>query len=86
MIAYLLLRLAARSHCIKMLALRFAELVRQFLFTRRAIATITKPPPTTPANSSQQAPWTRWNSVFIEFVRGVPRMADCPRTALRNLR
>ncbi len=41
MIAYLLLRIAARSHGVKMLALRFAELVRQFLFTRRDIATIT---------------------------------------------
>jgi putative transposase len=49
MIAYLLLRIAARSHGIKMLALRFAELVRQFLFTRRQIATITKPPPINPS-------------------------------------
>jgi putative transposase len=49
MIAYLLLRLAAHSHCVKMLALRFAELVRQFLFTRRAIATIAKPPPINPS-------------------------------------
>jgi putative transposase len=49
MIAYLLLRIAARSHGVKMLALRFAELVRQFLFTRREVATITKPPPTNPS-------------------------------------
>jgi putative transposase len=49
MIAYLLLRIAARSHGSKMLALRFAELVRQFLFTRRDIATIAKPPPTNPS-------------------------------------
>jgi hypothetical protein len=33
-----------------MLALRFAELVRQFLFTRRDIATIAKPPPTNPSS------------------------------------
>lgn len=45
MIAYLLLRMAARANCLIMLPLRFAELVRQFLFTRRSIATITKPPP-----------------------------------------
>jgi putative transposase len=45
MIAYLLLRIAAKVNCIKMLPLRFAELVGQFLFTRRAIATIDKPPP-----------------------------------------
>jgi putative transposase len=43
MIAYLLLRIAARIHCIKMLPLRFAELVAQFLFTRRPIARIDKP-------------------------------------------
>jgi putative transposase len=51
MIAYLLLRIAARSHGVNMLALRFAELVRQFLFTRRHVATITKPPPTNPSRS-----------------------------------
>ena len=45
MIAYLLLRIAARTNCITMLPLRFAELVRQFLFTRRSIAAINKPPP-----------------------------------------
>src|SRR5579863_4428746 len=49
MIAYLLLRIAARIHCIKMLPLRFAELVRQFLFTRRTIATIATPPPVNPS-------------------------------------
>jgi IS4 transposase len=49
MIAYLLLRIAARSHGVNMLAIRFAELVRQFLFARRDIATITKPPPTNPS-------------------------------------
>lgn len=45
MIAYLLMRIAARLNCITMLALRLAELIRQFLFTRRSLATITKPPP-----------------------------------------
>jgi putative transposase len=49
MIAYLLLRIAARVHRITMLPIRFAELVRQFLFTRRTLATITKPPPTNPS-------------------------------------
>ncbi|MBO4228591.1 transposase [Bradyrhizobium neotropicale] len=33
MIAYLLLRIAARANCVKMLPLRLAELIRQFLFT-----------------------------------------------------
>jgi IS4 transposase len=49
MIAYLLLRIAARLHCVAMRPLRFAELVRQFLFTRRCLATITKPPPVNPS-------------------------------------
>jgi putative transposase len=49
MIAYLLLRLAARANCIKMLPLRLAELVTQFLFTRRSLASIDKPPPLNPS-------------------------------------
>lgn len=53
MIAYLLLRIAARTNGVAILPLRFAELVRQFLFTRRPIATITKPPP---VNASHAKP------------------------------
>ena len=49
MIAYLLLRIAARANCSKMPPLRLAELVSQFLFTRRSIATIDKPPPINPS-------------------------------------
>ena len=49
MIAYLLLRIAARANCIKMLPLRLAELVGQLLFTRRSLATIEKPPPVNPS-------------------------------------
>lgn len=49
MIAYLLLRIAARANCITMLPLRLAELVSQLLFTRRSIATIDKPPPVNPS-------------------------------------
>ncbi|WGD51106.1 IS4 family transposase [Bradyrhizobium sp. CB1650] len=45
MIAYLLLRIAARANCIKMLPLSFAELVGQFLLTRRSLDSIDKPPP-----------------------------------------
>ena len=50
MIAYLLLRIAARANCINMLPLRLAELIRQFLFTRRSIVTIDKPPILAPTN------------------------------------
>jgi putative transposase len=56
MIAYLLLRIAARANCIAMLPLRFAELIRQFLFTRRSIATITKPPPVNPSKPKLHSP------------------------------
>ena len=35
-------------------ALRLAELVSQFLFTRRSIATITKPPPINPSKRQQR--------------------------------
>jgi putative transposase len=49
MIAYLLLRLAARINCIKMPPLRLAELVCQRLFMRRPIAEIDKPPPVNPS-------------------------------------
>ena len=54
MIAYLLLRIAARVNCTTMLPLRLAELVSQFLFTRRSIATITKPPPINPSKRQQR--------------------------------
>lgn len=45
MIAYLLLRVAARLNALRLPALRLAELVCQFLFARRPIAKIDKPPP-----------------------------------------
>ena len=54
MIAFLLLRIAARINCIKMLPLRLAELVRDFLFERRAIAQIDKPPPVNPSKRKQR--------------------------------
>lgn len=55
MIAYLLLRIAAKANCIKMLPIRFAELIREFLFSRRSIATIDKPPS---INASKRQPQT----------------------------
>jgi len=51
MIAYLLLRLAKRLNSLKMLDLRFAELVCQRLFMRSPIAEIDKPPPVNPSKS-----------------------------------
>jgi putative transposase len=49
MIAYLLLRIARRLNSIKMLDLRFAELVCQRLFMRKPIAEIDKPPSLNPS-------------------------------------
>lgn len=62
MIAYLLLRSAARLHSLRMPALRLAELVRQFLFARRPIASIDKPPP---VHSSKPQP--RFSPDQLEF-------------------
>ena len=45
MIAYLLLRIAARDSRSPLLALRFADLVRTRLFERRPLTEIGKPPP-----------------------------------------
>jgi IS4 transposase len=49
MIAYLLLRIAARQARLAMPAIRFAELVGQCLFVRKPIARIDKPPDVNPS-------------------------------------
>jgi IS4 transposase len=54
MIAYLLLRIAARLNAIKIPALRLAELIGQFLFTRRTLAQIKVPPPVNPSKPRQR--------------------------------
>jgi IS4 transposase len=48
MIAYALLRIAARAFRVAIPILRFTELVMQFLFERRRIDAIDKPPPVNP--------------------------------------
>jgi putative transposase len=45
MIAYALLRIAARRHCVKISILRFTDLVALCLFQRRHLGAIEKPPP-----------------------------------------
>jgi putative transposase len=62
MIAYLLLRIAARLNSLHMPALRIAELVGQFLFARRPIAKIDKPPPVHP-----NRPQPRFSPNQLEF-------------------
>ena len=49
MIAYTLLRIAARAHRVTMPILRFTDLVTQCLFERRHIAAIERPPPVNPS-------------------------------------
>jgi putative transposase len=65
MIAYLLLRIAARLNGVKMLPLRFAELICQRLFLRQTVAEIHKPPPVNPAK-----PKPRCSPDQLAFVYG----------------
>lgn len=48
MIAFVLIRIAAKLNAIGLLPIRFAELIAACLFTRKAIAHIDKPPPVNP--------------------------------------
>jgi putative transposase len=48
MIAYVLIRIAAKAHCVKLPVLRLLDLVGQCLFERRRFETIDKPPPVNP--------------------------------------
>jgi putative transposase len=54
MIAYVLLRMAARLNRVTIPVLRFAELVCQRLFWRQPIAHIDKPPPVNPSRRQSQ--------------------------------
>jgi IS4 transposase len=51
MIAYILLRLAARENLLKIPIIRFAGLIAARLFLRTAIALVDKPPPVHPAHA-----------------------------------
>ena len=54
MIAYALLRLAARRHGVKISILRFTDLVALCLFQRRHLGAIDKPPPINPSRPQCQ--------------------------------
>jgi len=63
MIAYALLRIAARRHCVRISILRFTDLVALCLFERRHLGAIDKPPPVNPSrphcqNSQNQLSFT----------------------------
>jgi putative transposase len=59
------MRIAAQANCIKMIPLRLAELISQFLLTRRSLATIDKPPPINPSRRK-----CRTASKQMEFCYG----------------
>jgi putative transposase len=65
MIAYLLLRLARRLNSLRMLDLRFAELVCQRLFMRKPIAEIGTPPP---VNPSKPCPKFSMNQLWFTYA------------------
>jgi IS4 transposase len=54
MIAFALLRIATRAHRVTMPILRFTELAGRFLFERRDIAAIERPPPVNPSHRMTQ--------------------------------
>jgi putative transposase len=54
MIAYALLRIAARRHGVKISILRFTDLVALCLFQRRHLGAIDKPPPVNPTRRQSQ--------------------------------
>ena len=55
MIAYALLRIAARTFRVTMSILRFTDLVAQFIFERRNLAAIDRPPPVNPSKRRDRA-------------------------------
>ncbi|MET4687011.1 IS4 family transposase [Sinorhizobium fredii] len=65
MIAYALLRIAARLHRVAMPILRFTDLVMHCLFERRDIAAIERPPPVNPSRSKPKT-----NPNQMAFVYG----------------
>lgn len=65
MIAYLLLRIAARLHGIKIPMLRLAELVGQHLFARKRFHQIDQPPP---VNPSKTIPKTNLNQLAFCYA------------------
>lgn len=65
MIAYALLRIAARRSRITITILRFTDLVTQCLFERRPIAAIEKPPP---VNPSQRRDRTSPNQMSLSYA------------------
>ncbi len=65
MIAYALLRIAAKVHRVTIPILRFIDLVARCIFERRDIAAIDKPPP---ANPSQERDRTSPDLYWLNYA------------------
>jgi hypothetical protein len=65
MIAYLLLRIAARLHSVNFPSLRLAELVGQSLFTRKTIHRIDRAPPVNPRKPKPKTPTTQLDFCYV---------------------
>jgi putative transposase len=65
MIAYALLRIAARRHCVRIPILRFSDLVALCLFERRHLGAIDKPPP---VNSSRPQCQNSENQLSLTYA------------------
>ena len=64
MIAYALLRIAARTYQIPITILRFTDLVAQCLFDRRDIAAIDRPPPVNPSKRQSQTSHNQFSFAY----------------------
>jgi hypothetical protein len=69
MIAYALLRLAARRHCVNISILRFTNLIALCLFERRHLGAIEKPPPVNPRHPQCQRSHNQLSFSMPEFLR-----------------
>jgi IS4 transposase len=64
MIAYALVRIAARTHRVALPILRFLDLVALFLFERRDIAAIDRPPPVNPSRRRDRSSPEQYGFAF----------------------
>jgi putative transposase len=65
MIAYVLIRIAARAHCVTLPVLRLLDLVGQCLFGRRCFGAIDKPPPVNPSRKRNQTSENQTRFVYV---------------------
>jgi putative transposase len=64
MIAYVLIRIAAKAHCVKLPVLRLLDLVGQCLFDRRKFGAIDKPPPVNPSRKRYRTSQNQMSFIY----------------------